>query len=65
MGVLHNEQTNFYAGACKQITDMLKQLNYVWLTAEITVTTAKHIKYLNSIHHTRYSFYHMCYGSSL
>ena len=31
------------------IADMVKQLNYVWLTAEITVTTTKYIKYIISL----------------
>ena len=32
---------------------MVKQLNYVWLTAEIgdSITTAKYIKYINIIQH--------------
>ena len=42
MGVwcrLHNEWTIVYVftGARYQIADMVKKLNYVWLTAEITV----------------------------
>ena len=41
-----------FTDACKQIAYMVKQLNYLWLTAEITVTTTKYIEYINRIYNT-------------
>ena len=46
---------------------MVKQLNYVWLTAEITeynnYLRTKYIEYIDSIHSTHYSSYHVCWWS--
>ena len=34
-----------------KLLTLVKQLNYVWLTAKNSITTTKYIEYINSIGH--------------
>ena len=60
----YNEWTNHLCVYRRLLTIayMVEQLNYVWLTAEITVATTKYIEYITHpacVHGMRYSFYHV------